>query len=315
MAINANTSKCVLIGSNGETLNQCDTRQLFNRAQASQSLKPKVDTIPLEITFANRIATERWHYVALNGCSDKPSESLLIACTSARIVIMRFDTMLDRFKPVCALDTAAPVTSILFTQHSAIVSSDKFFEIDLGSLVPEEFLNESDPGVASSKNCKPMAAFKVNAQEFLLCFEEFGMFVDEYGSRSRPNEVNWANRPCGFMYRAPLLFVAYGDMVQVIRLNKSFANESETRRRIDDEVLDEVRTFLHFNAPKLVAHCDQLGVFVLTKSELSDNGQHLMHVDGVEALKGISSSLETLVSTSSAPVGLAGSIETFNSSD
>lgn len=314
MAINANLPKCILIGSHGETLNQCDTRQLFNRAHASQSLKPKLDTTPLEITFANRMATERWHYATIN---DKPSESLLIACTSARIVIMRFDATVDRFKPVCALDTAASVSSILFTQHSAIVSSDKFFEIDLSSLVPEEFLNESDPGVASTKNCKPMAAFKINKQEFLLCFEEFGMFVDEYGSRSRPNDVNWANRPHGFSFREPLLFVSYSEMVQVIRINKSFSRENETRRKIDEGILDEVRVFLHFNAPKLVGDCDQLGVFVLTEPELNANGQHLMYVDGAKALKSnVGGSLETLVSNmTSVPADLASSIETFNSSD
>lgn len=317
MAINGNVSKCILIGSKGETLNQCDTRHLFNRAQASQNLKPKLDITPLEITFANRMATERWHYATIHGCKDKPSESLLIACTSARIVIMRFDITLDRFKPVCALDTAAPVTSILFTQHSAIVCSDKFFEIDLTSLVPEEFLNESDPGIAATKNCKPMAAFRINKQEFLLCFEEFGMFVDEYGSRSRPNDVNWANRPNGFSYREPLLYVSYSNMVQVIRINKSFSKESETRRKIDEGILDEVRVFLHFNEPKLVGDCDQLGAFVLAKPELNDNGQHLIHVDGVSALKSqTSNSLETLVSSmTSIPTELASSIETFNSSD
>ncbi|XP_037043796.1 citron rho-interacting kinase isoform X1 [Bradysia coprophila] len=319
MTINANITKCVLIGSNGDTLNQCDTRQLFNRAQASQSLKPKLDTTPLEITFANRIVTERWHYATLNGCNDKPSESLLIACTSARIVVMRFDTMLDRFKPVCALDTAAPVTSILFTQHSAIVSSDKYFEIDLGSLVAEEFLNESDRVAASTKNCKPMSAHRINQHEFLLCFEEFGIFVDDYGSRSRPTELNWANRPCGFMYREPLLFVAYSDMVQIIRINKTHSKESEARRKVDDGMLDEVRKFLHFNAPKLVGDSvDQLSIFVLTKSELSDSGQHLIHLDGVKALKSISNSLDTLVSTSSmtsVPVELASSMETFNSTE
>lgn len=317
MAINANLSKCILIGSHGETLYQCDTRQLVNRAQASQSLKPKLDTTPLEITFANRIATEKWHYATINGCNDKPAESLLIACTSARIVIMRFDTTLDRFKPVCALDTAAPVTSILFTQHSAIVCSDKFFEIDLGSLVPEEFLNESDAGVASTKNCKPLAAYKINKQEFLLCFEEFGMFVDEYGSRSRPNDVNWANRPNGFSFREPLLFVSYSDMVQVIRINRSFSRETETRRKIDEGILDEVRIFLHFNAPKLIGDSDQHSVFVLTKPVLSDNGQHLVRVDGVEALKSnMSNSLETLVSSmTSIPTDLTSSVETFNGSE
>ncbi|KAJ6628969.1 Citron Rho-interacting kinase [Pseudolycoriella hygida] len=313
MAIDENLSKSVLIGSHGETLYQCDVRHLFNRAQASPGLKPKLDTVQLEITFANRIAAERWHYVAINGNNEKLYESLLIACTSARIVIMRFDVSADRFKPVCALDTAAPVTSILFTQHSAIVCSDKFFEIDLCSLHPEEFLNESDPGLVSTINSKPFAVFKVNNQEFLLCFEEFGLFVDEYGSRSRPNEMNWVNRPTGFAYRNPFLFVMYNDMIQVVRINKSYEKENELRRKIDDGTSDEIRAFLHFSAPKLMSDCDRFGVFILAKPEYNENGQHLILVDGVKALKSrMSESLVSLISSmTNVPVELSSSIETF----
>lgn len=318
MAINVNLSKCILIGSHGESLNQCDTRHLFNRAQASPNLKPKLETTPLEITFANRIAAERWHYATLHGCNDKISEALLIACTSARIVIMRFNVTKDCFKAICALDTATPVESILCTQHSAIVCSDKFFEIDFNSLTPEEFLNESDPSNVTTRNCKPMAAFKINQQEFLLCFEEFGIFVDEFGSRSRPNEINWANRPNGFSFREPLLFVTCSSMMQVIRINKSFSGEDDTRRKIDEGVLDEVRVFLNFNLPKMVGDYGNLGVFVLVEPELNADGEHLILVDGVMALKSLNmtNSLDTSPSSmASMPRALATSMETFNSSD
>lgn len=328
IALNANMAKCILVGDQGRHLFLVDLRHLQSRAQASAHLKPKLDYTTLELPFANRVSTERWHYVVMNGvgacgggvngASTKGSDAHIIACTSSRIVILRFDIGQNRVKPVCALDTAKPVTCILFTAHSAIVASDKFFEIDLQTLQAEELLDESDMSSIEARTaCHPMALFKINSQEFLLCFEEFGIFVDTYGDRSRPDNVNWANPPTGFIYRDPLLFVSYRNMIEVVRINKSYTNEQKQRRQLDmmmdDEVAatNETRSFITLNSPKLMSDSGQLGVFVLTKALGSGGGEcgvELVAIDGVKSLKSfMSNSLETLLSSR-----LAGSSETIS---
>lgn len=270
----------------------------------------------LELPFANRVSTERWHYVVINGStSSTSSEPHIIACTSSRLVILRFDIGQNRIKPMCALDTAKPVTCILFTQHSAIVASDKFFEIDLQTFQAEEFLDESDmTSIEARTSCRPMSVFNINTQEFLLCFEEFGIFADNYGNRSRPDNVNWANTPTGFSYRDPLLFVSYGNMVEVVRINKSYTAECERAQQEDSEAINEIRSYIMVKEPRLCGESGQLGVFVLVKefgSGGGESGEQLVAVNGMKSLKSyMSDSLETLLSSRMA--GSSDTISTIN---
>lgn len=264
LAVNRNISSCILIGDDGENLYICDYRHLENRAQASSCLKPKLDVTNLEISFANRTTTENWHYAIINGNS--LNDAHIIACTLSRLVILRFDNVQNRFKPICALDTARPVSCILFTPHSAIVTSDKFFEIDLNRLTAEEFLDESDASAIISQSCKPMAIFKINSQEFLLCFEEYGLFMDDFGNRSRPDELNWTNLPSGFIYQKPLLFVSYSNIVEVIYINKSFGSNAEQQQQQleqNDDVKNNVITTIPFRKPRIVGTVGDNGAFVL----------------------------------------------------
>lgn len=315
IAVNLELSKCVLIGGQGENLYLCDLRHLQSRSQASACLKPKLDTTIIDLPFANRVSTERWHYVVMNGSTGSVSNGAhIIACTASRLVILRFDIGQNRIKPMCALDTAKPVTCILFTEHSAIVASDKFFEIDLQTFQAEEFLDESDmSSIEARTSCRPMAVFNINSQEFLLCFLEFGIFVDNYGDRSRPDNVNWANPPTGFVYRDPLLFITYRNMVEVVRINKSYTAECERTLVAAQEAGNEVRSFITVNEPRFCGESGKLGVFVLVKemgSSGGESGEELVLVDGMKSLKSfISNSLETLLSSRKE----AGSSQTLSS--
>lgn len=306
----------------------CELRHIQSRAQSSACLKPKLDATPLDLPFANRVPTERWHYVSIRGPQKSPtsnSDGYAIACTSSRLVILRFDVAQNRIKPVCALDTAKPVTCVLFTAHSAIVSSDKFFEIDLQSFQAEEFMDESDMSCIEARTvCHPRAVFKINSQEFLLCFTEFGIFVDNYGDRSRPENLNWANTPTDFVFRDPLLFVTYRHMIEVVRINKSYSNELEQRKRRSAsngvEATSEVRSYITMNEPRLVGESGAHGAFVLARSIGSGGGclgDDLISVNGIRSLKTtVSNSTETLLSSvmsgSDGPIGSSETISTIN---
>lgn len=302
IAVTSTLAKAILIGSNGENLYQCDLRHLQSRGQASACLKPKLEATLLDLPFANRVTSERWHLAKVFGDNDKLSDSVVIAATPSRIVILKFDVGINRFKPVRALDTAKAVSSVLFTQHTAIVSSDKFFEIDLNSFAPEEFLDMSDVSLEGTNGCSPMAAFRINKQEFLICFKEFGIFVDEYGCRSRPDDINWIYKPTEFIYREPILFVSHENMVQVLRVSKSYSEEMES------ETGNEKRAFVNMNSPKIFAEAGKLGVYVSTVNPNS-NTQEIITLDAVKAFKShLGTSFDTLASsTYSIPLTIASS--------
>jgi citron Rho-interacting kinase len=47
-----------------------------------------------------------------------------------------------------------------------------------------------------SKKYQPMNVFRIDSLEFLLCFRESGIFVDEYGLRSRPKDLHYTGDFC-----------------------------------------------------------------------------------------------------------------------
>ncbi|XP_053684171.1 citron Rho-interacting kinase [Sabethes cyaneus] len=312
-AISQQIPKAIIIGNDGEYLYQCDVRHLQNRAQASSCLSPKLETFVLDLSIANRTHSERWHLVRImDDISHQLSDAVAIAATSSRIVILKFDVNLSRFKPVRGLDTVLPVSSVLFTKHTAIVSSDKFFEIDLRTYGAEEFLDMSDATLRDIRTCTPMAAFKINSQEFLLCFKEVGIFVDEFGCRSRPDNMNWLQDPVDFKYRESCLFVAHSDCVQVIYVSKSYTKELERK-----ETSDERRAFVNLNSPRLLQFLDFARNSIYVACECGpDREKEVIKLDGYKALQtttpGIGSSMETLSSLASFPATVAQSNETIS---
>ncbi|XP_055535356.1 citron Rho-interacting kinase [Wyeomyia smithii] len=312
-AISQHIPKAIIIGNDGEYLYQCDVRHLQSRAQASSCLSPKLETFVLDLSIANRTHNERWHLVRImDDGSQQLSDAVAIAATSSRIVILKFDVNLGRFKPVRGLDTVLPVTSVLFTKHTAIVSSDKFFEIDLRSYGAEEFLDMSDTSLKDIRTCSPMAAFKVNSQEFLLCFKEVGIFVDEFGCRSRPDNINWLQEPLDFKYRESCLFMAHSDCVQVMYVSKSYTKELERR-----EAADERRAFVNLNSPRLLSFLDFARTSIYVACECGpEREKEIIKLDGYKALQtttpGIGSSMETLSSLASFPATMAQSNESVS---
>lgn len=205
---------------------------------------------------------------------------------------MRYDISHNSFKAIRALDTATPITSVMFTKHTALVSSDKFFEIELSTFAAEEFLDLSDSSLSLSRYAKPMAAFQINNQEYLLCFEKYGLFTDEFGCRSRIDDIVWKHPPTGFVYRDPVLFVSSDHAIQVIRVSKSDCSQSAK----DDRSREHQYTVVELDETKIVGEAGQLGVFVLTKA--SGGYNDVVVIEGVDALKSIlTNSMETLLSS------------------
>uniref|UniRef100_A0A671TTW3 Citron Rho-interacting kinase n=1 Tax=Sparus aurata TaxID=8175 RepID=A0A671TTW3_SPAAU len=116
---------------------------------------------------------------------------------------------------------------IHFTGYSIIIGTNKFYEIEMKQYVLEEFLDKNDVTLASavfaaSSHSFPISIIQVTTSpqkdEYLLCFHEFGVFVDSYGRRSRTDDIKWSRLPLSFAYREPYLFVTYFNSLDVIEI-------------------------------------------------------------------------------------------------
>uniref|UniRef100_A0A7N8XYL2 Citron Rho-interacting kinase n=1 Tax=Mastacembelus armatus TaxID=205130 RepID=A0A7N8XYL2_9TELE len=171
-------------------------------------------------------------FEAIKGChlfsSGKIDNGICIcAAMPNKITILRHNEGLNKFCIRKEIETSEPCSCIHFTGYSIIIGTNKFYEIEMKQYVLEEFLDKNDVTLASavfaaSSHSFPISIIQVTTapqkDEYLLCFHEFGVFVDAYGRRSRTDDIKWSRLPLSFAYREPYLFVTYFNSLDVIEI-------------------------------------------------------------------------------------------------
>ncbi|XP_017135375.1 citron Rho-interacting kinase isoform X2 [Drosophila miranda] len=302
MSICKRLAKAIIVGTVAEKLIQCDYRQLKSRCQSSSAChRPVLETSAIELPLANRKADEKWKLVLISNEAENALDSVAIAATSTRIVILKYEHNLHKFNPVRALDTNTAVTSIFFTRHSAIVSSDMFYEIDLDNYSADVFVDLANKSMQNTANWQPLMAVRISRQEYLLCFAEYGVFVDEFGCRSRPYDLSWVYAPTGFVYREPFLFISHNQCVQIVRLHRSFSKElADTDINSElTESSDLQRVYLPHYMSTLLANSGDINLYTLALDAKSSTtgSQRIYHLDTLQAFKHkLNVSMETISS-------------------
>ncbi|XP_061762981.1 citron rho-interacting kinase isoform X1 [Nerophis ophidion] len=153
--------------------------------------------------------------------------SCICAAMPNKITILRYNDNLSKYCIRKEIETLEPCSCIHLTSYSIIIGTNKFYEIEMKQFVLEEFLDKNDMSLASavfaaSSHTFPIAIMQVassmHKEEYLLCFHEFGVFVDTYGRRSRTEDLKWSHLPLSFAYREPYLFVTYFNSLDVIEV-------------------------------------------------------------------------------------------------
>uniref|UniRef100_A0A3Q0SHM4 Citron rho-interacting serine/threonine kinase n=1 Tax=Amphilophus citrinellus TaxID=61819 RepID=A0A3Q0SHM4_AMPCI len=151
----------------------------------------------------------------------------ICAAMPNKITILRHNEGLNKFCIRKEIETSEPCSCIHFTGYSIIIGTNKFYEIEMKQYVLEEFLDKNDVTLASavfaaSSHSFPISIIQVTTapqkDEYLLCFHEFGVFVDAYGRRNRSEDIKWSRLPLSFAYREPYLFVTYFNSLDVIEI-------------------------------------------------------------------------------------------------
>ncbi|XP_036384432.1 citron Rho-interacting kinase-like [Megalops cyprinoides] len=151
----------------------------------------------------------------------------ICAALPNKIIILRYNDSLNKFCIRKEIETSEPCSCIHFTGYSIIIGTNKFYEIEMKQYILEEFLDKNDVTLASAvfaaaTHSFPISIMQVNSapqrDEYLLCFHEFGLFVDAYGRRSRSEDIKWSRLPLSFAYREPYLFVTYFNSLDVIEI-------------------------------------------------------------------------------------------------
>ncbi|XP_060641383.2 citron Rho-interacting kinase isoform X8 [Anolis sagrei] len=186
-------------------------------------------------------------FEAVKGCHlfavGKIENGLCIcAAMPSKVVVLRYNESLSKFCIRKEIETSEPCSCIHFTTYSIIIGTNKFYEIEMKQYTLDEFLDKNDHTLASavfasSSNSFPINIIQVNPagqrEEYLLCYHEFGVFVDSYGRRSRSDDLKWSRLPLAFAYREPYLFVTHFNSLEVIEIQARASLGTPARAHLD----------------------------------------------------------------------------------
>lgn len=145
-----------------------------------------------------------------------------------KIILMKYNQGLDKFclrKEFTSL--VEPCSCVCIAESFVIIGTNRFQYIDFEHPMLKDYVDSRDVSLnfAAKNKSFPLDVLKISPtgapQEFLLCFNEFGVFVDSKGSRSRMNNMRWSGLPLAFAYHDPYLFVTYFNCVQATAIPMS----------------------------------------------------------------------------------------------
>ncbi|XP_076644467.1 citron Rho-interacting kinase [Halictus rubicundus] len=270
----------LMIAGENRQLVSCSLRQLKSNAMAAECSRPAITTKPV------LNGADSCHLYQLQG-------DMLCAATASHVILLKWYTEEDvgEFVGVRELETHEPCSCAIFTQNVLIVGCNKFFQIDLKNYCVDEFPEEDDSSVkAALSGVAKLGIFPVcvlnvslvpGKVELLLCYNEFGMFVNESGQRTRAVDPSWNHLPFAFAFRKPYLFIIHFSSVEIVKLTL----DSYTTPTNNPE-----RTLIELSSPRYLGVAGTKGIYLATVNSFLE----LLRVDGSSNLPELNGSLTSL---------------------
>ncbi|XP_012946733.1 citron Rho-interacting kinase isoform X2 [Aplysia californica] len=149
--------------------------------------------------------------------------SYLCVGTPTKVYLMKYNPSLAMYCVRKEFPSSEPCSCVCIAENYAIVGTERFYKINLEHPSMLDFVDRQDQSLAfaaygaANHNSFPLSVVRVSPDdlplEFLLCFHEFGVFVDHHGQRSRTSDVKWGGLPLAFAFIEPFLYVTYCNTV------------------------------------------------------------------------------------------------------
>ncbi|KAK3710123.1 hypothetical protein QZH41_001607 [Actinostola sp. cb2023] len=238
ISIIADLNLVIMIAGKERNLCCVDLKQLQSRARQVNS---EVPLTPLTTQTIEKI--KNCHLFAI-GQFD--GSQFICAATPNKLHLLRFNAGMNAFCVRKEIDTSDPCNCIHFTETSVVYGTDRFYSLDLKQHAITEFLDASDTSLAfavygaAQLNIFPIAVLDVTScdstnPELLLCYNEFGVFVNSVGRQTRQKTLMWTRLPLAFAYKQPFLFVTHFNSIDVCEIPSvsSSSTNSFTHKFLD----------------------------------------------------------------------------------
>ncbi|XP_046818250.1 citron Rho-interacting kinase-like isoform X1 [Vespa crabro] len=274
----------IMIAGENRQLVYCSLRQLRSNSLAAECSRPAINT------KAVLTGSESCHFYQLQ-------DLFLCAAFASYVILFKWIVEEDRggFIKIRKFETPKPCSCAIFTKHRLIVGCNKFFQIDLNNYYVEDFPEQDDSSVKEALSgvaklgifpvCVLNVSYKPSMIELLLCYNEFGVFVDENGHRTRNIDPTWNHLPFAFAYRKPYLFIIHFSSIEIVKLDA----EAYTLSSKSPE-----RTLVELSSIRYLGVTNTKGIYVASVNSFLQ----LLKIEGsfnIPDLNGSITSLDTLI--------------------
>jgi citron Rho-interacting kinase len=254
-------------GGDGQTSSQLVT---VSTRTIKSGIPVKPEPVP-EVT--------RCHVFAAS--QSQSGSSYLCAANQHHVTILEWSGARGQFVLRNKFSTDKHTSCIFFTEHSVLVGTTKFYEIDLKNFSAEEFLDTSDPGVSqvlSSPDFQgslPLSVLKVphsKEPEYLLCFTRHVLFVDGFGQQTR-EPMTFSRLPVEQRLMGRVLVTSFSDSVQLLSMDLEKGSVAKDKVVVwvpSPHLVGQEKHLLYYTSPDVVSN--NLVCLDLKKIKLSTAG-------------------------------------------
>jgi len=161
----------------------------------------------------------------------------LCAANDHLVTIMEWSHKRGHFVLRNKFSTDQHTKTIHFTDHSVLVGTSKFYEIDLKNFSAEEFLDLSHPGIQKAVSSPEfvcavphcvldMTHDQTDEREYALAFTRIILFVDSFGQETR-SPIVFEKLPVEHRLLGRILVTTFCDGVQFINLDTKAESTSD----------------------------------------------------------------------------------------
>ncbi|KAI8911205.1 CNH domain-containing protein, partial [Powellomyces hirtus] len=155
----------------------------------------------------------------------------------------------------------AEASSIHYLRTKLCVGCSKGFEVvDLETLMPQGLIDAEDDRmdfVNKREGLKPISIFRLGSGDFLLCYNEFGFYIDRFGSRTKGDAlIQWAGYPTSFTFSSPYIIAYEPSFIEIRNVETTLLQQiipTANLRTLNSETRHVVVDALH--APDMQNVC------------------------------------------------------------
>ncbi|XP_061723003.1 citron rho-interacting kinase-like [Cydia pomonella] len=299
------TSVCVsgarTLLAHGGTLLHAATAALASALRRAEQLQPAVaaERVPLP---------DAAHPHLIAAMTGPGADGSCAVALGRRVVLLRYDAAAAAYSVSRAFGLERAPAALLLTPAALYVAAERPLRAALpaGALEPLAAAHATVAAAARARSAvRAVLLVAADPVELLLCYAECGVFVDDAGRRTRPEDPKWSAAVHEFAFVKPFLYAIGEDKVTIVHISDEAYRApactcDATSVASSGSEFCAPETFnLKLPQPALLGTTPD-GIVVRTTR---DDGYQVSVVNGLAAFRSVGASLESLDTVSESEKG------------